>query len=82
MNMNLSEDMQTGTDSSPQFKPQSKRQCDTLSPTLSWRTPDKKFFNDKPQSRKHYTEITKGSWSEEEDEIVISLVKKLGPDLF
>ena len=32
-----------------------------------------------PGARKHYLEIIKGAWSVEEDEVVISLVKKLGP---
>ena len=81
MNMDLSEDMQTGTDSSPQFKSHCKRLRvpETSPPGSARRTPEKKLFNDKSQGRKHYTEITKGAWSEEEDEIVISLVKKLGP---
>ena len=81
MNMELSEDPQTGTESSPQFKASSKR-CRAVEPSLTdscRRGSAKKSSNDKSSHRKHYTEITKGAWSEEEDEIVISLVKKLGP---
>ena len=40
---------------------------------------EKKSTGERPGGRKHYTEIIKGAWSEEEDEIVMSLVKKLGP---
>jgi hypothetical protein len=81
MNMDLSEDLQTGTESSPQFKSASKRQrnLDPGASDSARRTTNKKVVNDKASSRKQYTEITKGAWSEEEDEIVISLVKKLGP---
>lgn len=79
--MDLSEDMQTGTDSSPQFKSHCKRLrlAEHCSSSLTRRTPEKKVTNDKSLGRKHYAEITKGAWSEEEDEIVMSLVKKLGP---
>ena len=43
------------------------------------RTSGKKFTGEKLSRRKHYTDIVKGAWSEEEDEIVKSLVNKLGP---
>jgi Myb-like DNA-binding domain len=53
-----------------------------ISDELSFITPKrqiKKKTVDKFTVRKHYTEVIKGAWSEEEDEIVMSLVKKLGP---
>ena len=81
MKMEYPEDPQTGTESSPQFKASSKR-CYSAEPSLTdscKRGSAKKSSNDHQTHRKPYTEITKGAWSEEEDEIVISLVKKLGP---
>ncbi|OMJ95544.1 hypothetical protein SteCoe_949 [Stentor coeruleus] len=45
----------------------------------SFRTIEKKLRSEKRGNKKPLTEIIKGAWSEEEDEIVISLVKKLGP---
>ena len=45
----------------------------------SRRRGEKNSSGEKPGGRKHYLEIIKGAWSGEEDEIVMSLVKKLGP---